>query len=42
MNPYILSFDASDIKSIYDNKLKEGLTKEEIINLFNYNSFSII
>ena len=38
----LLKVKASDIKSIYDNKLKEGLTKEEIINLFNYNSFSII
>ncbi len=41
-NPYILNLNSDEIEDIYNNLLKEGYTKEEIIDKFNYNSFSIM
>lgn len=36
-NPYILTLSSYDIEKIYNDKLNEGLSKEEIIDYINYN-----
>ena len=37
INPYLLNLNGEDISSIYQKKEVEGLSKEEIIEFFNYN-----
>lgn len=34
-NPYLLNLSSEEIKNIYNNKLKEGKTKDEVIDYFN-------
>ncbi len=34
-NPYLLNLSSEEIKKIYNNKLKEGKTKDEVIDFFN-------
>lgn len=41
-NPYILSLDKKDIEDVYNRLLKEGYTKDEIVNIINYDSFSVL
>ena len=34
-NPYLLNLSSEEINKIYNNKLKEGKTKDEVIDYFN-------
>jgi len=36
-NPYILNLSDNDIDKLYEDKLYEGLNKDEIIDYINYN-----
>lgn len=36
-NPYILNMSDKELDKLYNNKVKEGLSKEEIIDYINYN-----
>ncbi len=38
-NPYLLNMSINDLEKIYNKKLEEGFTKEEIVDLIQYNMF---
>ena len=38
-NPYILNLSDSDLESLYNQKISEGLTKNEVLDFIQYNMF---
>ena len=36
-NPYLLNMEEEELERIYNKKIHEGLSKEEIIDYINYN-----
>lgn len=41
-NPYLLNINYKEIDDLYKEKVKEGLSSEEIINYFYHNSWMMI
>ncbi len=36
-NPYLLNMDVEELDKLYNRKIHEGLSKEEVIDYINYN-----